>query len=680
MTSSPDESKPGNDGPPVSPATPTRASGTPRPDFASVTRPFRRLPGGTRISTPSVVVASSTTTPPARPAWYPFAVTTTCHFPAGTSSSAKRPSGASTATASPAPPNHAHRAPRHPHHVPASETGTIGLTGDLERRERLARPPVDRDALDPPGALDDPLDVRGGRGDALLRRAGASHRDPAEELEVVALTGLQAVEEERPVGTGRRRARTEPSRRRLARRPGDDEVALGAPARLPEDDARDRRPREEDDVDRVGARVASSFSGSTISVARPGAFAVNAQSPAGTPFSSKRPSAPLFAAGMSETPPKVICIILPPREERTARDCERRHLGPGDRVALGVLHGPREDETAPERDDRSRARPPGLQGDPAERPLLVVGVLHGEPLVLAGRKARRREGAVGARADRRSRVARHRPRDEARRAVVAGGDEDLRVRHRAAVLVDDPPRERRAARQRDVERLRRPLLEPAPGRESRGRAAARPRERRPRRGAGPAAGSVRRPPSVRRERPSTAVTVSFTRGTTFSVATSSVRPSRTVGGARTSASGARPGPGVTETDLREAVVPGVGDDAPAAGRQVREAERAVGARLDPAGLEAVRLVPHEDARRRLPVALLHAPREGRPRHERDRPALRAPFAFATRAGARPAASTTSSFRSDAAPSNRNVPSAPVVASCGTGPGRTSRRSAPAPSA
>ncbi len=123
-----------------------------------------------------------------------------------------------------------------------------------------------------------------------------------------------------------------------------------------------------------------------------------------------------------------------------------------ERLVVEVLHDARDRRAALQDDVDAGLRPAGREREARDRRALEVGVAHEEPLVVAGREARRRERTVGPRAERGDLGAEAQHAPESREGVLAPARERAaRRRDRRSVLVHDPARQRRAGCERDVE-------------------------------------------------------------------------------------------------------------------------------------------------------------------------------------------------------------------------------------
>ena len=131
----------------------------------------------------------------------------------------------------------------------------VGLIAHLEVAERAAAVAVDHAAADLAGAVDGELDAVGRRHDARLARAeaGTAHR-----LQLVALAGRQALEQEDTVGPARLlgAVRSGPERpTALARAARDHQPAGGAVAALVVQHAADRRSRLQHQLERLAGAL-----------------------------------------------------------------------------------------------------------------------------------------------------------------------------------------------------------------------------------------------------------------------------------------------------------------------------------------------------------------------------------------------------------------------------------------
>ena len=224
----------------------------------------------------------------------------------------------------------------------------------------------------------------------------------------------------------------------LARGARGDRPARGAGAGLVAHDPADRRPRLEDELERLrraGLRHVHGVHGRPREAGAPRGDRVVPGLQAPELEAPVRPGlAPQLAAGADE---RHLHAAAAGPDGAGARQVD---LGPGERPALLVLHDAADGEPAAQDDGHARsASPPGDEGDAADRALLVLVVAHVEPLVLARREARRPERAVAAGAH--GALALH-AADEGPEHVLAAA----RHHHRRALDRAGPPRPPRGPR------------------------------------------------------------------------------------------------------------------------------------------------------------------------------------------------------------------------------------------
>ena len=546
----------------------------------------------------------------------------------------------------------------HAHHEAHAALG-VGLVAHLEVGDRAAAVAVHHAPADLAGAGDDELDSLRRRHDPGLARpeAGLPH-----DLQLVGLAGDETFQVENAVGAGGLLAAdpagTEGGPAGLARGARGDIPARRAGAGLVAHDPADRRPRLEDELERL---------------CRAGLGHVDRVH--GRPREAGPPRGDRVVSGLQ--PPELEPPVRPGLSPQLAARADERHLrtaaagpegararqvdlGPAERPPLLVLHDATDREPAAQDDAHARARPARREGDAADRALLVLVVAHVEPLVLAGRETRGPERAVAARAH--GAFALHAAHEGPEHVLAAARHHHRRALDRTPLLVDHAARERRAAGERDVLRLRlpggdrdrsRPRHEAVVlggdavrlGRQPAHRVAAvraRAREELPARGPGHDAdagegSSVRRvhdPPGERRGR----------------------------------GEGDRDGLGgcaLSQHRRGAAAVPAVGHERARLARRAVEEEGTVRARLHPARRLRAPLEPDEGAR----AGARRSARVTVPRRTCPSASVTGRASAPARTGclscvAKAGASTRMRFPSSAAASKRNVPSPFVTVDCG----------------
>jgi hypothetical protein len=272
-------------------------------------------------------------------------------------------------------------------------------------------------------------------------------------LQFVALAGVQALEQEGPVGAGGLlgavRARAHGHAAALTGGPRGDEPAGGAVAAFVAQDAADSGSGPERELDRLaGAGLRE--------VHRVDARAREARAPGHERVLPRLQATELEAAVGPGLAPQLVAGADQLHLHAAAAGANlprgrEAHLAPGERPALLVLHHALHREAAAHDHGEPGACDAGREREAAHGPLLVVVVAHVEPLVVARGEPRGPKRAVAAGPH--GLLLFHAAHEHAQHALAAARDAHARALDRGAVLVQHAAHERRGARERDVLRL-----------------------------------------------------------------------------------------------------------------------------------------------------------------------------------------------------------------------------------